>query len=89
MNQYPVRESRSIEALAMTDRPIEQSEDTDLRSLDAALQRAAQSARERARATGTRLVLSENGALVFFPSESLVPGSEKVAERTTHYAEYE
>ena len=73
----------------MTDRPIEQSGDADLRSLDVALQRAAQRARERARSTGTRLVLSENGALVFIPPESLVPGSEKVAERTTQYAEYE
>lgn len=73
----------------MTDRPIEQSEDADLRSLDAALQRAAQRARERARATGTRLVLSENGTLVFIRPESLLPGSEKVAERTTRYAEHE
>jgi len=73
----------------MTDQPIEQSGDADLRSLDAALQRAAQRARERARSTGTRLVLSENGALIVIPPESLFPGAEKVAERTTQYTEYE
>ena len=73
----------------MTDRPIEHSGDADLRSLDVALQRAAQRARERARATGTRLVLSANGTLIFIPPESLVPGPEKVAERATQYTESE
>ena len=73
----------------MTNRPIEQSGDADLRSLDVALQRAAQRARERARATGTRLVLSANGTLIFIPPESLVPGPEKVAERATQYTESE
>jgi len=73
----------------MTIRPIEQSRDTDLQGLEAALQRAAQRARERALATGTRLVLSKNGVLEFIPPESLVPGPEKVAERATQYTESE
>ena len=70
----------------MTDRPIEQSEDADLRSLDAALQRAAQRARERARATGTRLVLSKNGVLEFIPPEDLGRNSREVAERDARYS---
>lgn len=45
----------------MTDKPLEQSGDPDLRASYAALLRAAASARELARQTGTRLIVSYGG----------------------------
>jgi len=70
----------------MTIRPIEQSHDPDLRGVEAALKRAAQRARERARATGTRLVVSNNGVLEFIAPENLAAGTENVAEQAIQYA---
>ena len=56
-----------------------------LRDIEAALMRAAQRARERARATGTRLVLSRNGVLEFVPPERLDRKVQEVAERSSPY----
>lgn len=55
----------------MTERKIEQSMEDNLRGIESALMRATQRARERARATGTRLVVSRNGELEFVPPERL------------------
>mgnify|MGYP005845425641 CR=1 FL=1 len=73
----------------MNNRPIEQSGDADLRSLESALQRAALRARERARATGTRLALSRNGVLEFLPPERLGRSSLEVADRPGPYSNHE
>ena len=56
-----------------------------LRDIESALMRAAQRARERARATGTRLVLSRNGVLEFVPPERLERNSQEVADRSSPY----
>ncbi|MDZ7792097.1 MAG: hypothetical protein U5L08_16665 [Xanthomonadales bacterium] len=56
-----------------------------LRDIESALMRAAQRARERARVTGTRLVLSRNGVLEFVPPERLDPNAQEVAERSSPY----
>lgn len=71
------------------DLPIEQSGDADLQGVESALQRAAQRARERARITGTRLVLSRNGVLEFLPPERLARGAQEVAERRGQYGSQE
>jgi hypothetical protein len=47
----------------MNKQPIEQAQDRDLRLSLAALQRAAQRARDVAAATGTALVISRNGVI--------------------------
>ena len=49
----------------MNKRPIEEAKDRDLRLSQAALQRAAQRARELAAATGTALVVSRNGVIEY------------------------
>ena len=49
----------------MNNRPIEESSDRDLRLSQAALQRAAQRARELAAATGTAVVISRNGVIEY------------------------
>jgi len=56
----------------MNKRPIEQASDRDLRLSQAALQRAAQRARELAAATGTAVVISRNGVI-----EHLNPNAAK------------
>jgi hypothetical protein len=56
----------------MNKRPIEESNDRDLRLSRAALQRAAQRARELAAATGTAVVISRNGVI-----EHLTPKATK------------
>ena len=61
----------------------------DLPGVEAALLRAAQRARERARITGTRLVLSQNGVLKFVPPDRLEPSSQEVADQTGHYGDVE
>lgn len=63
----------------------EQSRGPDLRGVEAALLRAAQRARERARATGTRLVVSRDGVLEFIPPERLAQSSQEVAEQAEKY----
>jgi len=57
------------------------SQDPDLRGVEAALLRAAQRAREWARMTGTRLVISENGVLKFVAPDQLEPSSHQVADQ--------
>ena len=47
----------------MNKQPIEKAKDADLKSSVAAMQRAAQSARELARKTGTAIVVSRNGII--------------------------
>ncbi len=47
----------------MNKRPIETARDADLRSSLAAMQRAAQRARDVARATGTAIVVSKDGVI--------------------------
>lgn len=49
----------------MSNKPISQSKDADLRNSHAALLRAASKAREVARRTGTRLVVVQEGRLRF------------------------
>lgn len=61
----------------------------DLLGVEAALLRAAQRARERARITGTRLVLSQNGVLEFVPPDRLEPSSQEVADQTGRYGDVE
>lgn len=54
--------------MTVNKRPIEQASDPDLRFSHAALQRAAQRARDLAKATGTMIVVSHQGII-----EHLVP----------------
>jgi len=58
----------------MTDRPIEEAKDPDLRSSIVAMRRAALRAREIAERTGTKGVISRNGVI-----EYLMPSSGSVA----------
>ncbi len=64
----------------MNKKPIAESSDFDLRAVDAALRRAGQRARERARVTGTRLVVSRSGVLHY-----LRPEDARVAEPRAPY----
>ena len=57
----------------------------DLRGVEAALLRAAQRARERARMTGTRLVFSEDGVLKFVSPDRLEPSPQEVADEARRY----
>ena len=61
------------------------SKGPDLLGVEAALLRAAQRARERARMTGTRLVFSEDGVLKFVPPDRLEPVSPEVADQAGRY----
>jgi uncharacterized protein GlcG (DUF336 family) len=49
----------------MNKRPIKEARDSDLRFSEAAMQRAAERARELARSTGTQLVVNRNGVLEY------------------------
>lgn len=49
--------------------------ESHLRGVESALLRAAQRPRERAIATGTRLVVSQNGVLEFIPPDRLESSS--------------
>ena len=49
----------------MTDKPIQQYKDADLRGSYPALLRAAQRARELAARTGTRVIVSRNGVIEY------------------------
>ena len=64
----------------MTDKPIQQYKDADLRGSYPALLRAAQRARELAARTGTRVIVSRNGVL-----EYLTPKSSEVREPVMPY----
>jgi hypothetical protein len=59
--------------------------DPDLRGVEAALLHAAQRARERARMTGTRLVISEDGVLKFVSPDRLELSSQEVADQFERY----
>lgn len=54
----------------MNKRPIEQAQDPDLRLSFAALRRAAARARELARTTGTRIVVSRDGVVELLDPDS-------------------
>lgn len=58
----------------MNKRPIETARDADLRGALAAMQRAAQRAREIARRTGTAIVVSKRGVI-----EHLSPDAPELA----------
>ncbi len=62
----------------MNKQPIEQAKDRDLRLSLAALQRAAQRARDVAAATGTALVISRNGVIEHVAPKT--PPSQKSAD---------
>ncbi len=64
----------------MSDRPVEQSGDADLRGSRAALLRAAARARELARQTGTRLVVGKGGVVRYIRQDK--PG---IAEQAAPY----
>ena len=49
----------------MNKRPITEARDSDLRLSEAAMQRAAERARELAHTTGTALVVSRNGVVEY------------------------
>jgi hypothetical protein len=53
--------------------PIEQAQDADLRLSVAAMHRAAQRARELARRTGTYLVVSRDGEVVYLDPDQMEP----------------
>lgn len=55
----------------MSDKPIEQSRDPDLRASHAALVRAAARARELARRTGTRLVIVRRGMVQYIAPDQV------------------
>jgi hypothetical protein len=52
-----------MERAIMNGKPIEQAQDRDIRLSQVALQRAAQRAHDVARATGTTVVVSNNGVI--------------------------
>ncbi len=54
----------------MSNKPIEQSTDSDLRLSQVALERAAQRAREIAEKTGTAIVITRNGVLEYLKPQS-------------------
>lgn len=60
----------------MTNKPIEQSLDSDLRSSRVALERAARRAREIAEKTGTAIVFSRNGVLEYQKPKSKPRGTK-------------
>ena len=60
-----------LEREAMNKQPIEQAQDADLRLSVVAMQRAARRARELARRTGTYLVVSQNGKVIYLPPDQI------------------
>ena len=72
----------------MNKQPIEQAQDADLRLSVAAMQRAARRARELARMTGTYLVVSQDGEVIYLQPDQMdqrtpaaSPGDGLVAEQ--------
>lgn len=57
----------------MNKQPIEHAQDADLRLSVAAMQRAAQRARELARKTGTHLVVSQDGKVIYLHPDQMDP----------------
>ena len=55
----------------MNKQPIEQAQDADLRLSVAAMQRAARRARELARRTGTCLVISQDGKVIYLHPDQM------------------
>jgi len=53
----------------MSQRPIEQARDADLRLTYSALRRAAQRARELAQQTGTAIVVCRQGVIEYLPPQ--------------------
>ncbi len=58
----------------MNKQPIEQAQDADLRLSVAAMQRAARHARELARRTGTYLVVSQDGKVIYLHPDQWISG---------------
>lgn len=67
----------------MNKQPIDQARDADLRHSAAALRRAAQSARDLARKTGTTVVVTRGGRLEYLIPEETVVGLS-VSEPAPH-----
>jgi len=63
----------------MSKQPIENAQDADLRLSVAAMQRAAQRARELAVKTGTAIVISRDGVIEYLSPtpESATPGAQQ------------
>ncbi len=63
----------------MSKQPIENAQDADLRLSVAAMQRAAQRARELAVKTGTAIVISRDGVIEYLSPtpESATPGGQQ------------
>jgi hypothetical protein len=64
----------------MNNKPISQSKDAILRGSENAIRRAARRAREHARQTGTRLVVSRGGVVTYIE----VAGT-RISEQGTRY----
>lgn len=74
----------------MSTHPISQSMDADLRHSQAALERAAQRAREIAAQTGTAIVISRQGVIEhIYPTQSqpTPPASQTVQEPKPPYSD--
>lgn len=71
----------------MNKRPIEHAQDADLRLSGAAMQRAALRAREVARNTGTRLVVSRNGVVELLDPDAPELDATQVQEVPTPYGD--
>ena len=71
----------------MNKEPIEKVRDPDLRLSVAAMQRAALRARELARQTGTRIVVSRNGVVELFDPDAPELETSKLLEPPAPYGE--
>lgn len=74
----------------MNPKPISQSTDADMRHTQAALERAAQRAREIAAQTGTAIVISRKGVIEHIyptPSTAQAPSSPTVQEPQPPYGD--
>ena len=71
----------------MNKRPIAQAHDADLRHSVAAIERAAQRARELARSTGTSIVVSRNGVIELLDPDAPELDTLSVQEQPAHYGE--
>ncbi|MDP2783859.1 MAG: hypothetical protein Q8O38_04610 [Sulfurimicrobium sp.] len=71
----------------MNKQPIEQAQDPDLRLSVAAMQRAALRARELARKTGTRIVVSRNGLIELLEPDAPELETPRVQEPVAPYGD--
>jgi len=69
----------------MNERPIAEARDPDLRSSVAAIERAARSARDLARRTGTLIVISRNGVIEHLDPDAPELESTTVQEPAAGY----